>query len=243
MSGWACARLGDFEKGLELTQTALRWAEAQGNRTREANSCLHLALLFAAWGFWEDAIKFSNRGLPIARAAGDHFTVGTLLSPRGYATFMAGDNKRGIESQRESLGVIQATGSDKMLALHSALLAKCLALNGAREEAIELATRAQAYEQQRGARPIALLARAMATVGTAAESGWSEAELVFAQALAECEAHSVRPLAAEVHFYRARALWNVDRTRAQSDLEMASTAFREMGMRWWLQQANQLATH
>jgi tetratricopeptide (TPR) repeat protein len=105
------------------------------------------------------------------------------------------------------------------------------------DEATNYAREALALTRQRGARGTEAGALSL-TADIAAASGAANGESYYREALALAEPRSMRPQVAHYHFglgklHRRRG----DREQAQEHLTTAMAMYREMGMTYWLEQA------
>src|SRR5262249_19421825 len=238
--GWCFAELGQFSEGLALAEEGARIAETLDHPFSITVACWGLGLLHSQRGDIDDGIAVLERALRLCREGPFLVLFPWTAAWLGYGYALAG---RAVEVQPLFSEAAEKVTSMKGYAFHAivlALTADALLLGGQFDEAIVRGEQALALARERGergteARILRLLGDARWRAG---ESGLGAAEAYYREAMALTVELGMRPLAAHCHlglgtFYRRTG----EREQARERFTTATTMYREMDMRFWLDQA------
>src|SRR5262245_30678083 len=233
------AVLGDFTKGRSHGEQALRLAMVrQGPSSIIAHGCL--GLVYLAQGDLEAAIRVLEPGLAIARAADEWAWSPRIAGALGEAYAGVGRLAEGRvlleETFRDALQRGRRGGQVSLAGRLSAIYLSAGRVDEARQhalQALDLARQQKARGQEAGA-----LFAVAAVRAAASPPDVQEAENAYREALALAEPRGMRPLVAHCHLglgtlYRRTG----KREQAQEHLTTATTMYREMAMRVYLEQA------
>jgi tetratricopeptide (TPR) repeat protein len=246
MLGWqafSLARLGEFEKALELATEAVALAESPvfvADPVALINGLWGLGGTFVMRGEVSRAIPLLERGRAIAlerEVALLHAWYGSTL---GYAHALLGRTAESLPLLEEAIVHWQAVGRIAQSAYLRCLLAEAHLLGSQPDEARRVVEDAIALARRHGERgneaeALRILGEC-ATAGAAAEGATARVSLEHALALAaELE---MRPLVAHCHLGLGKLYRRAcKRQEAHEHLTTATTMYREMDMRFWLEQA------
>jgi class 3 adenylate cyclase/tetratricopeptide (TPR) repeat protein len=235
------ATLGEFEGAVARGTEAVALAETPGFVARPLGLIVGLNGLGVTHLMRGDAARAApllERGRTVALERDVALAFGFTCSALGYARALQGRNGEALALIEEAIVQWAAIGRVTS-ARHRWLLAAAY-LSGHRpdyartavEEALELARR----HGERGNE-----AEALRVLGECAAAGAppdpATARQSFEQALALAEELGMRPLVAHCHLGLGKLYWRTDkRHEAQEHLATATTMYREMDMRFWLEQ-------
>ncbi len=237
---WCEAELGSFAEGIARGEESVRIAQAVDHPLSLMFADLGVGELYLVKGDLARAIATLERGLATCRTWDFPSWLPWLASRAGAAYALAGRAADGLPlleqsvEQAASMGW-RADGSPLAARLSEAYLAA-----GRVQDAADLAARALelAVEHKgRGHQGWAL--RLLGEIACRYDPpNFDQAESRYRQAMALAEELGMRPLVAQCHlglgrFYRRTG----KRQQAQEHLTTAATMFREMDMRFWLEQA------
>jgi class 3 adenylate cyclase/tetratricopeptide (TPR) repeat protein len=232
---WTLAELGDFPAAYKAAEEGIRLSDLANHAYSVSHACLGLGGTRLRQGEFQAAIPILSRGLAVTERV-------PLLRPPiaadlGVARARCGNVAEGIVLLHAAVEGAQAIGRLSRLPLIIVKCGEIHLLAGERDEAARLAAEALrlAIEQkERGNEAYArhLLAEIHAT---SESSEQSTAETKYREALALATELGMRPLAARCHGGLGLTLLRAGKASdAQSHLDVAATAFREMAMRFWL---------
>jgi tetratricopeptide (TPR) repeat protein len=236
---WVFADRGKFKEGIAHGQEGLRLAESLDHPFSLAFVCWRLAYLQFTRGDLSHAVGLLERGLALSREW--NLTIFSVqhTGSLGYAYALSGRVAEGIPLLEHALSAIETMGYGAVQLLFLGYLGEAYALAGRLEDALEFAGRVLTLARERGQRGFE--AWALQLLGEVAmhrnppESDQAAAH--YRQALALAEELGMRPLVAHCHLglgelYRRTG----KREQAQEHLTTATTMYREMDMRFWLEQ-------
>ena len=237
---WALAEQGEFDEGMTRGHEAVRFAETLNHPYSQAFACRGLGHVYGMKGDFRQAVPLIERGVTLCREWNLHFVAPTLMELLGYVHAQSGRVPEGLELLRQGLADAESIGFAMFLTPAIAHLGEACLLAGQTAEAAGLAERALALARQHGQRSQEawaqrLLGEAAAQRDpldvTAAEGGYREA-MTLAATL------GMRPLVAHCHVGLGRLARRAGRPeQAQEHLSAAAAMWREMDMRFWLEQA------
>ncbi|MCH7479693.1 MAG: hypothetical protein IIA14_16525, partial [SAR324 cluster bacterium] len=150
--------------------------------------------------------------------------------------------KNGEELIRKGIRSMETMGSKVTLSYYYGLLAEMQCLIGKADEGEAFAAQAldlAPYGERWGA-SVAYLALAMAAAKRK-RPAWKKVDQNMRESFRQAEAMHAQPFTAVSHFRYAELLQQKgDLAAAREQISKASALFRDMGMTWWLGQAEKL---
>jgi len=232
------ADLGRFEEGIAHAQEAIRLAEALDHPYSLTFGCWVLAYLQITRGELRDAVGLLERGVAVSREWNlTSFSVNETGS-LGYAYALSGRIAEGIPLLERALSAVEARGHGNLQPLFLVYLGEVRLLAGRLEDARAFAGRGLTFARERGQRGYEAWALRLLGEVTARRESPGQADGHYRDALARAEELGMRPLIAHCHLglgtlYRRTG----KRHDAQDRLTTATMMYREMDMRFWLDQA------
>ena len=235
---FALAETGAFAEALAHASEALRIAEALDRPYGLYHGHSAVGTVHSLRGDIEPAMAALERALRIS-AESNMPAMGRPAAARlGGAYGLAGRVEEAVAVLEDGLEDSRGKRWNSFLPLNMIALAQAQLLGGRTEEAGRAATRAlelTRLQEQQGSEAWAL--RLLGEI--AAESAQTaEAEVNYRSALALAEPRGMRPLVAHCHLGLGRLYRRTgERQEAQEHLTTATTMYREMDMRFWLEPA------
>jgi tetratricopeptide (TPR) repeat protein len=235
--GLVLALLGEFAEGRSHGEEALRLPMVrQGPSLIIAHGCL--GILYLNKGDLEAAIRVLEAGLALCRAADERSTWSRNIAGA------LGQAYAGVGRLAEGLALLEEAFRGSALTLRAQLAGRLSAvyliagrLDEARQharQALDLARQQKAH----GHEASALFAVATVQAAEASPADVQQAAATYGEALALAEPRGMRPLIAHCHLGLGklyRGTGKVD--QAREHLTTATTMYREMDMRFWLEKA------
>jgi tetratricopeptide (TPR) repeat protein len=236
------SQLGRFEAGMTHAEAAMSVAEAADQPFTLYWALLGLGLVFLRRGEFSSAARILERGLDLCRTSQVVVAIPTFAATLAAAYALGG---RADEALRLIADPTAAARRGEIVRPPAWILlcaATVYLAAGRLDEAAETAREAKALSGRLGAR--ASLAEALCLSGDiAAAAGMDDAEKCYREALALAGNLGMSPLVGQCHLGLGRLYRGTGRPReADEHLATAVTMFREMGMRFWLDQAQAAMT-
>ena len=235
---WSLADLGRLDEAIAMGEESLRMAQAIYEPFTLMHGYFGAAIPYLTRGDATRAIPPLERDLALCRTTDMHLWLGEIAADLGLAYARAGRIDDAQPVLEFALKEAATTGLRWTYARQHAHVAEAYLLAGRRDEAAPLATialEAARVQKQRGQEAQALWLSAE-IAGSAFESERAEADYQHAMALAS--EIGMRPLVAHCHLGLAKLCRRAGkRQEAQEHLSAATTMYREMDMRLWLEQA------
>jgi tetratricopeptide (TPR) repeat protein len=232
------AEVGEFSEGTALGEESRRIAERAENPFSLMSTFIAIGWLACLKGDLLNAIPLLKRAVALGREGGFHLLIPLATSELGTAYVLAGQGTAGLALLREAIeqAALRNLYTPGIL---TRLGEACLAA-GLRAEASEHAQRAldlSRANQEQGHEVYALhLLGEIASHHEAADFGG--AGLKYFEALGLGEKLGMRPLVAHCHLGLGKLHRRTGkREQAQEHLTTATTMYREMDMRFYLEQA------
>jgi tetratricopeptide (TPR) repeat protein len=229
------AELGSFEAAIAAGREALHIAKAKNHPYSLVGALTGLGIAMLRSGRFGAAANLFERDVEISRAFSfrDLLATGLILLAAAYA--QAGRRSDAFAIIDESTRIPAPQSSTRSVRLAEAALA-VEALPQARQHA-ETAL-ALSREQEAGGDEAWSLYLLGAIDAAQAPTSPKAADDHYVQALGLAEAHDMRPLVAHCHLGLGKLYRRAgNRDHAREHLITATTLYREMGMRFWLEQA------
>jgi len=231
------SHLGRFGEALEHAEQAMQIAERTNHPHTVIESYGALGGVSLERGDLDTAQRVFERGVALLRAGrvGD----ANLLSGLGYAYALSGRLSEApplLEETIRSEVSISAMGLG--LAVRLSRLAEAYLLGGRADEALRHARSAVEVARKHQERANEALALRVLAEITALGDDAGNADKQYAASLALAEELGMRPLVAHCHLGLGKLYRRVGtRQQAREHLTLALTMYREMGMRFWPEQA------
>jgi tetratricopeptide (TPR) repeat protein len=231
----ALSRLGWFDEAVGHAEAAARIGEEADHPYT-----LFWGLLFLGWvllgrGDFAHAARVLERSLQLGRTWQFVDRIPDAAAALSFAYALAGPTEEALALIAGAVKAFRARQGHSETILLQAV--RVFLLAGRIDEATSCAREILAITRRLGARGNESLALCL-MADIAAASGAENAQGYYREALVLAEPRGMRPQVAHCHFglgklYRRRG----DCERAQEDLTIATAMYREMGMTYWLEQA------
>jgi predicted ATPase/class 3 adenylate cyclase len=236
----ALAERGVFDEGDAHGQEAIRIAEALDHPFSIVVGCVKLAYLKSVRGELSQAAPLLERAAGLCREW--NFTSHTpiALASLGHVYAWSGRMEEGVSLLQQALAAFESGGIGYCHSISVVQLGEVYLLADQVEDARACADRAVMLARTRGERGYE--AYALRLVGEIASRcdppNFEQAEGHYRQAMALAEELSMRPLVGHCHLGLGQLHRRTgDLARAREHLTTAATMYREMDMRFWLEQA------
>lgn len=245
----ALSDLGDFAEALSTGDEGLRIAQSAGHSFSEVWIRGSLGNAHLHHGDFAQAIRVLEPGLALCRATEIPLALPLLAASLGTAYLWLGRASEAVPLLEEADDASTATRMLSRSQFIIPFLAEAYLAVGRTAEAREQAGRAVALARARQQRSFEAWAlKVLADVYAHAASkfdergidqgGVDQAEDVYRQALALATELGLRPLISHCHFGLAKLHRQTSkREQAKEHFTIATSMYREMGMRFWLEQA------
>jgi tetratricopeptide (TPR) repeat protein len=239
---WALAlsERGEFEQGMSVAHEGIEVAEILDHPYSLIYALRGLSRVHRVKGDLDLATRLAAQGVEVARDRHQPQALAEASVDLGHLYALTGRVDEGVAVLEDALRAMEAMGNIQwrtplLVHLGEAYL-------GARrsKDAASLAERGLALASERGHRGIVAWARRL--LGEIAShhdrSDVATAEAHYDAAIAQASELGMRPLIAHCHLGLAKLYPRTrKREQAQENLTTATTMYREMGMTYWLDQA------
>jgi len=238
---WCLGEAGEFSKGILVAEEALRIADAMGQAFTLASVCFCVGCLYLRKGDIRTAIAVLNRGRQVCRDHEVPIYSPMIGSQLGYAYAVSGRADEALPLLEQ----IRKQATDTQGALYPrlsiAFVANAYLWLGRIDDAAKLGAVALHLCRQRKERGHE--AWALHFLGAVAfhadPPDVKTAERHYGDALALSEELGMRPLVAHCHLGLGRLHQRAGKQReAEEHMATALAMYRDMDMRFWLEQAN-----
>jgi len=238
---WCHAELGSFSEGVARGEEALRIAQARDDKLSLMFADLAVGQLYLRQGDLVRALPRLERGLATCRTWDFPSWLPWLASRVGAAFALAGRVAEALPLLEQSVEQATAMGWKADAAPLAARLSEAYLAAGRFQEASSLAARALdlAMEHRRRGDQVWVL-RLLGEIASRCDPPQLDrAAGHYRQALALAHELEMRPLVAHCHFGLAKLCQRTgNRDEAQEEhVATARTLYRDMGMMYWLEQA------
>jgi class 3 adenylate cyclase/tetratricopeptide (TPR) repeat protein len=235
------AELGEFAEAEVAAQLTMRTRETMLERPWSlSNACWQVAWYHLVQGDLERATPLAERAVELCRRWGFVRTLGGALSVYGHALTLSGRATEAVALLEEGITQTDTFGMTWLRCPRLSYLGEAYLLAGRTADAATKADQALSLARERGERGFEAWAlRLQGEIAAAAEpSDAGAADTRYREALALAEELGMRPLIAHCHLGLGRLYRrNGKRQEAQKHLTSAAAMYRELGMRFWLEQA------
>jgi tetratricopeptide (TPR) repeat protein len=231
------SELGRFEEAMAQAEAALALAETADQPFTLYWTLIGLGSVLLLRGELPSAARILERGLELSRSAPIAVAIPLFASTLAAAYALGGRADEALPLIAGPLAAARRGDLNRPPPPIFLCVATTYLAAGRLDEAAETAREAVALSGSIGAR--ASLARALCLSGDiAAAAGAEDAEKCYREALALAGSLGMRPVAGQCHLGLGRFYWRMGKPReAVEHLTPAASMFREMGMRFWLDQA------
>jgi tetratricopeptide (TPR) repeat protein len=237
---WVLVELGEFEDGLTHGRETVRIAEILDQPYSVMYACCDLAYLHRIQGNFDEAVRLLQRARTVGHSVDLPFLSGYAVTLLSYVSALSERVEEGIGLMDEALANSQRIGIARFPWTALVRLGEACLINGRLEPASAFCDGALKLARdsgQRGGEAWAL--HLCGEIAAHPDSPDPEkAEGHYRQAMALADELGMRPLLA----YCQLGLGKLHRRTGEQDqarehLTTAATMFREMDMRYWLEQA------
>jgi class 3 adenylate cyclase/tetratricopeptide (TPR) repeat protein len=237
---WSLAEQGKFVEGMERGKETVQIAEENGRPANLIHGYMGSGFIQLRRGDVQLARRWLERALQVSQTANLPFYLPWITCSLGYAHALS---HQAAEAFTHLNSGVQHASSMKVMAYHAlwlAYLSEAHMLVGQIDDAQRVAERAlelSLNQREYGSKAWAL--RMMGEVASHREPPDAEkAGKQYEQAITLATELGMRPLVAHCHFGLGKLCRRTGkREQAQEHLTTATTMYREMDMRFWLEQA------
>ena len=234
------AEVGAFTEGSALGDEAIQIAETADHLYSRSGAYHSIGLLYLRQGDLPKAISVLERGLGVCQAANIQVYVPTFASELGMAYALAGRLPEALPLLEQAVAQTTAMGRVSYLSLWTIQLVAGYLLAGRLEDAMPFAQRALTLARTHGERGYQAHAlRLLGDIHAQHEPpDIALAETHYRDALALAEELGMRPLQAHCHRGLGTLYAQAGRPeQARTALSTAIALYQDMGMTFWLPQA------
>jgi class 3 adenylate cyclase/tetratricopeptide (TPR) repeat protein len=231
---WTLAERGSFEEAEEIGQTALVLADALENSYSWVQAGFGVARALIWRGEFRRAVELCERALAKAVQGGIALFAPLLKQLLGWSYVSLGRVNEGLQMVAEPnlMSAVPLTQAQYLITLGT-----CLFHADSPDDALGAAQKGLNLARERGARGEEAQARHL-LADIKSSTSVSDAEADYREALSSAVELGMRPLTAHCHLGLGKLYRRTEkRDQAQEHLTTATTMYREMGMRFWLEQA------
>jgi len=235
------AELGDFAEAQRAAEITMRDRETiAGHPWNRVNASWQVAWSYALQGDFDRAKALADQAIELCRQWGFARSYGAAMSVLGHVLVLSGRGTEAVELLEQGLRRTDAVGMTWLRCPRLSDLAEAYLLVGRVQDAAAYATKAVESARERGERGFEAWAlRLQAEIARAAQPpDIAAAEERYREAKALAGALEMRPLVAHCHLGLGRlSIRTGDREEARRHFAVATSMYREMDMRFWLEQA------
>jgi len=236
---WCHAELGSFAEGIARGEEALRIAHARDDKLSLMFADLAVGQLYFVQGDLVRAIPALERGLATCRTWDFPSWLPWFASRAGAAYTLVGRVTEGLpllEQAVEQAAAMRWRADDSPLAVR--LAEAYLAAGRVQDASVQAARALELAVEERGRGHEAWALRLIGEIALRRDPlEVDQAELHYRRALAQAEDLSARPLVAHCHLGLGKLHRRTGKgEQAQEHLGTATSMYREMGMRFYLEQ-------
>ena len=234
----ALVEVGQFNEATRWAKQAITESERRDQPFGSTHGYFALGLTHLRQGAIAEATMALERGVGIARSRSISFFHPLLSAHLGEARRLSGRVDEGLSLLTDAQHVIAGSGR-RATAWIQELLAEGYLACGRKTDAAVAAQ--AAFDASRLGRYRGQEARVLRILGDIAAHGsapdFDEAMRYYRESISLAEELEMRPLIAHCHLGRGKLYRHTDnREQAQEQLATATTMYREMDMRFWLEQ-------
>ena len=239
---WSLAERGEFAEGAMIGEEAVRIAESADHTYSRVQAAFGLGTLYVIQGRADLAIPILEQGLVLARLENIRFLIPFITGPLGVAYSLADQLDRAVAVLEQT---VEQAVTMRLVANHAlrlVWLGQAYLLAGQRESALDVARRAlHTAEERHETGQRAYAHRLLGDIAASAEEPDIPAtQMAYREVIGLAEALAMRPLVAHYHLGLGTLGCRTGRLdEAREHLTMATTMYRDMEMRFWLDKAEE----
>ena len=237
---WCLAELGEFAEGLAVVGEAVRIAESVAQPLSLVNAYWGQGLVHICRGELDKAVASLERSLALVQSWSISGWFHQVASPLGQAYALAGRCDDALPLLEQAIQGASARGRVSGHSLYIVRLGQAHLLAGRPEDGLAAARCAlQLSRDHRERASEALALGLLADIAARRElPDADQADHYYREALARAGELGMRPLVAHCHLGLGKLYRRTGNgEQAQGHLTTATTMYREMGMRFYLEQA------
>jgi class 3 adenylate cyclase/tetratricopeptide (TPR) repeat protein len=235
------AELGDFAEAQRAAEITMRARETiAGHPWNLVNTSWQIAWSYALQGDLDRAKSLADQAIELCRQWGFSRSLGQVMSVLGRILVLSGRATEAVELLEQGLRRTDAVGMTWLRCPRLSDLGEAYLMVGRVQDAAACATKAVESARERGERGFEAWAlRLQAEIALAAQPpDAAAAEGRYREAKELAGALEMRPLLAHCHLGLGKLYRRTgQRPEAQEHLTTATTMYREMDMRFWLEKA------
>ncbi len=241
--GWSLAMIGEFKRAGEAADHGVRIAQESRHLPTEAACYQYRAGTRFPRGEWSQAIADIRRALELAQSVGDRFREYMTTGLLGGFLVMTGDHDTGVETLERARRAGEQLGTRLFLSVFQAYRAEASLANSEADQATRhareaIATAKDTDDQWSEAWARRLLGEALCLRGGV---DLREAEEEILEAIRIQQEIGAQPELARSYVSHARLLGaKGERDQVWDTLTRATAMFRQMGMAWDLECAQEV---
>ncbi len=236
----ALAELGRLGEAIRIAQEGVDIAEAADHPFTKSLAYCYLGDVRLRKGDLTEAIRRLTQALDLARAADLPFMVPHVAGPLATACALTGRTAEAVELAEEA---VELSASLKRASWHAILVARLAdthlaagRVRRAREVVIDALEQARRRKERGDEATILTVVGKIESDADRGDPGMAQS--AYREALSIAHELSMRPLVAHCHLGLGKLERRTgDRQQAQEHLTTATTMYRQMDMRFWLEQA------
>jgi tetratricopeptide (TPR) repeat protein len=233
---YSLAELGRFPAAAQYSAEVFRLAEPTQLPFAVGEAHLTASWIHLRKGDWTDARALIERGIAVVRTGNIALNLPGAVAISAWVLAQLGDQDEALIRLREGKELLKRQAARGVVAYGA--LGRAALLLGQLDEAQSLAERAVEYSRSR----YGVAAQGLHLLGDIASHpdrfDAVRGEAYYRDALALAEPRGMRPLVAHCHLGLGKLYRRTGtREHAQAHLTTATTMYREMDMRFWLEQA------
>jgi len=240
--GHCLSELGEFDEAAALGEEILQSAQQDGRMDAVIQAMLCVADVARARDDHPTAIRWYERVIELSRTHGVQFAVFLGTAYLGQTLVRAGRPSEARPLLERGLLLLEQVGNLFQYTSHLGWLARACDAEGDVARALDLARQSVEQAAAQGHRGVLAENRwHLATI--LAHAGESDADGTYGEALSLAKELGMRPLQAHCHLGLGKLYRKLGRAEdARAELSRAITLFREMGMTFWLPEAEEELT-
>ena len=237
---WSLAESGEFDGGMTLGHEAVRLAETLNHPYSQAFACRALGQVHSLKGEFRQAIPLLERGVSLCREWNLHFVAPTMAELLGYVYAVSGRLSEGLDLLRDATADAESIEFTMFLTPAIVHFGEAQLLADQVDEAAVSAERTLALAREHGQRSQEAWAqRLLGEIAAHRDPRDIEAaESCYREAMTLASVLGMRPLLAHCHVGLGKLSRQAGKPeQALEHLTIATTMWREMDMRFWLEKA------
>jgi class 3 adenylate cyclase/tetratricopeptide (TPR) repeat protein len=237
---WSLADRGVFDEAIAIGQAGVQIADAVNHPYSMVLSRWRLGYVYGAQGAFDEAVRTLERALVLARDSNLLLLLPLVTESMGYVYVLCGRVAEGLALLEPALQTMASAGSGQYHTLGLIHLGEACVLAHRREDAAAFASRAMTFAREHGQRGYeAHVLRLLGEI--AADPGALDREVAegrYREAMTLAHQLGMRPLLSRCHLALGMLYGQTENRReAREHLTTAAAMYREMHMRFWLEQA------